>query len=115
MEKRITQHYGRSGRPVQKPRFMPAQRWELRPLVTKPARLSSLVPPPIAPRFHRGSASRCEAAVFIDLGEPIPGQSALPKPRVGLPRKQAIEQWQKLLDAGWFSIGVQFTGLMDWG
>ena len=63
MEKRITQHYGRSGRPVQKPRFVPAerahalpglsgllnaaaQRWELRPLVTKPARLSSLVPPP---------------------------------------------------------------------
>jgi hypothetical protein len=55
MEKRITQHYGRSGRPVQKPRFVPAerahalpglsgllnaaaQRWELWPLVTKPAR-----------------------------------------------------------------------------
>lgn len=25
MEKRITQHDGRSGRPVQKPRFMPAE------------------------------------------------------------------------------------------
>lgn len=25
MKKRIMQHYGRSGRPVQKPRFMPAE------------------------------------------------------------------------------------------
>lgn len=52
-------------------------------------------------RFHRDPCARYEAYVFIDRGEPITAQPALLRRRERLPRKRAIEQWQKLLQPGW--------------
>jgi hypothetical protein len=42
-------------------------------------------------RFHRDPTARYEALIFVDLGEPIPGQPPLLKRRERVPRKQAVE------------------------
>ena len=59
-------------------------------------------------RFHRDPSARYEALIFIDLGEPIPGQPALLKRRERLPRKQAVEQWKKLQKEGWRRVELQW-------
>jgi hypothetical protein len=59
-------------------------------------------------RFHRDPSARYEALIFIDLGEPIPGQPALLKRRERLPRKQAVERWEKLQKAGWKRVEQQW-------
>lgn len=58
-------------------------------------------------RFHRDPSAQYQAAVFIDRGEPIPGQPALRKRRSRLSRKQAVEQWQTLQKAGWRRVVPQ--------
>lgn len=47
--------------------------------------------------FHRDPSAGYEAMIFIDRGEPIPGQPALLKWRERVPRKQAVEQRIELL------------------
>lgn len=59
-------------------------------------------------RFHRDPAARYEAYVFIDRGEPFTGQPALLKRRERLVRKRAVEQWKKLLKAGWRRVEPQW-------
>nr|WP_254216806.1 DUF1651 domain-containing protein [Synechococcus sp. CCY 9618] len=59
-------------------------------------------------RFHRDRTARYEALIFIDFGEPIPGQPALLKRRERLPRKHAVEQWKKLLKGGWCRVEPQW-------
>jgi hypothetical protein len=59
-------------------------------------------------RFHRDPSARYEALIFVDLGEPIPGQPALLKRRERLPRKYAVKKWKKLLKEGWGRVEPQW-------
>ena len=59
-------------------------------------------------RFHRDQTARYEALIFVDHGEPLPGQPALLKRRERVPRKHAVEQWKKLQKEGWSRVESQW-------
>jgi alkylated DNA repair dioxygenase AlkB len=60
-------------------------------------------------RFHRDpESSYWTQYVFIDKGEPIPGQPPLLKTRQRVVRRLATERWHELLKAGWRRVEPQW-------
>jgi hypothetical protein len=60
-------------------------------------------------RFHRDPVETYWSRyVFIDKGEPIPGEPALLKTRERLDRKAATKRWLALLKAGWRRVDPQW-------
>jgi hypothetical protein len=60
-------------------------------------------------RFHRDPVeSYWSRHVFIDKGEPIPGQPPLLKTRTRLERKAAVAHWHQLIKAGWRPVSPQW-------
>ena len=60
-------------------------------------------------RFHRDpDRGYWTDYIFVDKGEPIPGQSALLKTRERLVRKAATKHWHALVKAGWRRVEPQW-------